>query len=434
MTLERDNLKAGLFVLVGIVLTMAVILTFADLSYFFLSTQDVKVSYSLSDGVQGIKPGATVTLGDQPVGGVTSVDDAPPDALGRIVGKIVTFEIPQHYKLFDDAVIEIIAPPLGSGARLNIRSVGENNPYHPDHVIEGSLPGSPLARSMLREAGIGDRQRQQLQQTIANLEAVTTSLKQDWPKVSAVLDDVQTIATTMKQDIPKLTTDARDTVAKLKDTADRANQVVRAVQDRSKIWLERIDSVTKSSNEALATVRDLVKDKDPQLRGTIDNLHQITQTARETTMTQVNDAVTKANDALGNLRDMSVQARDLLQSQRPVLERTLAAAQITAGQLQLAGIEIRRSPWRLLYRPTTLELESDNLYDAARSFAMAASSLDAAAASLQAVASDPNADKAQLQAMTEHLQALFQRYQQVENDFWKALGDPTPKKVKQPQR
>lgn len=68
MTMQRDNVKAGLFVLSGIVLTFVVILALTDVEALFERHQTVTVVYQLSDGLQGLKQDADVTLGDVPVG------------------------------------------------------------------------------------------------------------------------------------------------------------------------------------------------------------------------------------------------------------------------------------------------------------------------------------------------------------------------------
>src|SRR6185503_15665630 len=61
----------------------------------------------------------------------------------------------------------------------------------------------------------------------------------------------------------------------------------------------------------------------------------------------------------------------------------LGSATIAAQQLKLATIEVRRSPWKVLYRPSADELQHELLYEAARSFAVAAADVKAAAASVQ---------------------------------------------------
>jgi hypothetical protein len=63
----------------------------------------------------------------------------------------------------------------------------------------------------------------------------------------------------------------------------------------------------------------------------------------------------------------------------------LARFNLTSQQLKLASIEMRRSPWKLLYRPSADELEHELLYDAARAFAVAAADLRASSESVNRI-------------------------------------------------
>ena len=206
MAHKKDHVKAGLFVLVGMILTVFVIFMLADLKSFTQPTKQVHVFYQLSDGVQGLKPGASVTLGDQPIGSVQSITPyykATKDAEKQIVGLKVTIKIPDNVNIFWDAQIELVVPPLGSGTRLNIASVGgtldgqEYNPTHampsaivpdwslalnqkradlspkqllnlypgPQDAIPGSIAGSPLIRDMTVNMGIEAKQLLEIQQS-----------------------------------------------------------------------------------------------------------------------------------------------------------------------------------------------------------------------------------------------------------------------------
>jgi hypothetical protein len=55
------------------------------------------------------------------------------------------------------------------------------------------------------------------------------------------------------------------------------------------------------------------------------------------------------------------------------------------AQIKLATMEVRRSPWKLLYQPSGDELARENLYESARAFAIASSDLRVAGETLDAV-------------------------------------------------
>ena len=100
--------------------------------------------YPLEEGLQGLKEGAVVTLGDQPIGSVTLIEDKiveSEDGALRVVGKMITTSIPKRYDIFHNAIIELKAPLIGSGTWLNIRRVGEGSQYTGSTPITGRIAG-----------------------------------------------------------------------------------------------------------------------------------------------------------------------------------------------------------------------------------------------------------------------------------------------------
>lgn len=400
MARERDNLKAGLFVLVGFVLAVAIVFILSDLSQLFEQQKQIKVYYRLSDGLLGLKEGAPVTLGDQPIGEVTSIEDMvemDKSNVERVIGKIVSLSIPAKYQIYQNAVIELKAPLIGGGTSLNIRSVGDRQLYAGDAPIPGSVAGSAQVQELIREAGIMEEQRQQIRNIIANVESITA---------------------TLRDDVPAITEAAKQASANLKEVTSQIHQLTTDFQGRREVWVQRIDGITASADQSLGMLRDLVKDKDPQLRQTLDNVHAITQTAREKILVQVDEAVGKAVAAVDSFKATMAEVQAMVVSQRPVLERALANVQLTSDQLKLTAIEVRRSPWRLLYDPDDREVATDNLYDAARSFVMAASMLDSTSQSLRALADKETVDQQQISQELTHLESVFSKFKEAEEKFW----------------
>ena len=407
MTLERDNLKAGLFVLTGIILILFVVFTLADIERLFEKTQSVIVAYKLSDGLKGLKTGASVTLGDEPVGEVVALEDQYEQAAGRVIGKLITVEIPKHITICQNAVFQLVVPTLGSGTRLNIRSVGVGAKYDLNTHIEGTIASNELVKHVVHDAGIGDKQRTEIQTVIENIAAITTTLRDDIPG--------------MTESLKQIIIDGKSAITDLKQAAREIRQVMATINERKDSWLDRLDTITESTAEAASRFKRILKDKDTAIRQVVDNTRDITQTLNDKTLVQVDEALAKAAAALSDVKESSAQVRALIIGQRPVLERAVANAQLTTDQLKLAAIEIRRSPWRLLYKPGNKELETDNLYDAARSFALAASALEAGAQSLQSMAHNQPYGSPQIAKMLDHLESLFGRFTDAEDAFWNAL-------------
>jgi hypothetical protein len=95
----------------------------------------------------------------------------------------------------------------------------------------------------------------------------------------------------------------------------------------------------------------------------------------------------------------------------------------TSDNLKDASVEIRHSPWRLLYQPKPDEVANLNIYDSVRQFAEGADSLDDAAASLRDALKDPNADPEQVKRLMLHLNDSFAQFQQVQDKLWKEIKE-----------
>ena len=419
---DRDHVIAGVFVLIGLLLGVTVLVLVSDLENLLERRQHLLVSYRLSDGLRGLKEGAPVTLGDQPVGHVSEITDQTQtnDAGGtRVVGKLVTCSIPKRYTLFENARIELVAPPLGSGTRLNIRSVGHGQPSAPGDVIEGQIAASPLTRSLARDMGIRDEQREQVRVIIDNVRAITSTLREDLPKITQRVQHVLA-------DAEPLAADARAAAADLRVASADVRDLVGRFRERGPEWRERLDRLTAKLDAAAGTVHDLLADKDPALRETVDHVHGLAADLHTKAVPELVGLLETASETVDRVHETAQEMRALVVGQAPVLERMIANLQVTSGQLKLAAVEMRRSPWRLLYRPDTQELETDNLYDATRSFALAATALESAVGSLRGMAAE-GVEEQRVQQTLDYLETLVARFSEAEAAFWQALGQKTTK-------
>ena len=128
MAEAHNNVKAGLFMAVGIILTLAVIVVLADPKRLMTPKQTVAVRFALADGLQGLKDGAQVTIGNVPAGAVTAIEhheesgvvvaavvNFPPKQIGRMISEVLVLGFPDE----QDRVV-LIRPDLEvpNGARL----------------------------------------------------------------------------------------------------------------------------------------------------------------------------------------------------------------------------------------------------------------------------------------------------------------------------
>lgn len=456
MSQSRDNIKAGLFIVIGSVLALVFVFMLADIEKLLEDYQQVQVVYKVSDGVKGLSEGADVTLGDQSVGTVIGIEDVL-DNEGRANEIRVVMEIPTRYQLYNNAAVELVVPPLGSGTRLNIRSVGSETPYTPGTDLTGRMAGSALTRSLLNEAGIKDLQRQQIALTIQNISVLTQALVGDdeGKDLRQTIANMRTL-TDQLADADKHNAIA-ETLTNLRDMTravvgeDKGGDIRTSLENlaSSMQWIKdtlhgeegekvrvMVADMAKTAESLRVTTEALRGEDGKQIREMMANLHDITvaitgdDKARDirTTLKNLSDisqAVAGENQA-AELRQTMVKMRDavlFVETQLPVIERAMANVLIMTGQLKLAAIEIRRTPWRLMYKPKDQELETENLYDAARSFALAAGTLDAATQNLKAASGGQNIDRERLDIMLQKLEAVLGKVESAEGEFWQALQE-----------
>ncbi|MHC4793844.1 MAG: hypothetical protein ACYTDE_06055, partial [Planctomycetota bacterium] len=156
----------------------------------------------------------------------------------------------------------------------------------------------------------------------------------------------------------------------------------------------------------------------------------ITRRIKDDTLARVDEAldggVTAIDDASRILQSLEIQLTAAMPSIRAVLQDAMVAA----GELKLATIEIRRSPWRILYKPSPDELANENLFAAARDFTIAASEARVAAETFQSVLTnhpDRIEDDPELQAMIERFLAdTLKRLEDAQSRLFSVIiGDQT---------
>jgi ABC-type transporter Mla subunit MlaD len=128
-------------------------------------------------------------------------------------------------------------------------------------------------------------------------------------------------------------------------------------------------------------------------------------------------------EILRDLRDVAANAKALVALNKGEISQTFQNFRETSEHLKATAQEIRRAPWRLLARPDKQEVESLNLYDAARAFASTATELDALAERLQTMSEAKEkgvqVNPEEIQKMLQRLDETFARYQEAEDALWK---------------
>jgi len=400
---ERNALKAGIFIIISVVLLIGAILMISGSARLLDSWQTRTVEFTLADNIGGLRVGDEVRIGGYKVGSVRQIDIAGLDVPGspRV---IVTFSIPQKYVVRDGARINVETQVTGSSA-LNIDYLGGGA----EMPLAAAIKGSPSWMSQI--GGIVGR---------ANglLEDVRSGTL---PKVNAAIDraDATGVAFTT--------------------TANEATETIKDVRSKIDPMVEKYHQVGDRASEMMVEIRDLVGDTKSDFRGTVANLNAATGAVKDKlplAMDKINEVLAKlegsVEDAAAALKDVrktaehtkeiADSARSIIQSNRSRIDAMIVSLKVTGDNLKAATAEIRRSPWRLLYKPGKGEMANLNLFDSARQFAEGANDLsDAAGALRDALAAGQSQE--QIKPLVEKLDASFSKFGQIETTLWENVQE-----------
>lgn len=416
-----NNLKAGLFTIAALVLGFLTILVLnsSALKYLFGNYNEYLVHFNLQDGVSGLSKGSEVRVGGLVQGRVTDIklvnlklaapaegeqsgtpdkgdDDDGPGALVRI-------EMNSDIQLWSNAVAIRTVPILGGSSWINITTIGGTDQYtvsrSPRNGKEavklpvdgkGMIPATP--GDGLLTTIVGPENAVTTRQLLNNVEGFTAFLDSDVVKtfdrdVRPALADARTVVGDLRTDYGSWRKELDLTFDSVASAADRLDQTMGTAQETM------IDARTD-----VRMIGQLINRNVGRLDAAIANVQimtedgvAITHRLKDSTLARVDEAIDAGATAIDDLADI-LNTLDLeITASLPSVRAFLQDALIAAGELKLATIEIRRSPWRILYQPKPGEIANENLFAAARDFTIAASEVRSAAESLQAVLeSSPN--------------------------------------------
>lgn len=398
--------RAGAFVIVSIVLGVVAVVLLAGLKDKLQPTSRYAVRFSLADGAAGLEPDSEVRVGGRAVGRVLGVS-FDTDTNGTVTGLLVRIAVRRDLVIHEGAVAFLERPLLGSGAVLNFMTLGDNatGPPLPEH---GVITGKPQVPQFMAQAGYGDTQRQQLQDILGRADELTI-------KIDSAVDDIKAVVA-----------DARDRSG---DWFDRTDAIFERVDNAS----TEIKEGTADARAFIASVQDAVDTNRPRVDEIVTNTRDASARFRDigthfndVTLARIDELLDTGKAGADEARAAIERVDTLIADQSPNVRKALANARLASDQLRLASGEIRRTPWRLLYRPNEHELEFELLYDAARTYADAASDLRSAGESLDAVTNAGSATDEELVGYSDELTKAFETFHAAENRFLDLLIGNAP--------
>ena len=138
---------------------------------------------------------------------------------------------------------------------------------------------------------------------------------------------------------------------------------------------------------------------------------------------QVQQTLAKADSALDTAQSALEDIKEFISDER--IARIVRNMDEISVNMKLTSQEVRRAPWKLLYKPNKKEFKIQALIDSAGAFAAGAERLDSAALCLQKmIATADNKvliDEDRIKSMVSELEASFEQFQKAEQKFWEEL-------------
>lgn len=367
---QRNELKAGIFVIASAALLLGVILWIGAADLFQPVAGKAVFFSNISEGSLGLIEGSDVLLGDLRIGKVVSIQ---PDPDRKRILYHVTLQDPR-YPVYADGQAVIASVLLGT-APLSVTDLGhpQAGPADEEHAIH-------IGGGVIQALG-------KLSQTVetelntANSDSLLSKIKTMAANLAGASEDIAAITKKLR---PELDPAGNDTLAaNLKTTSRHLRQTT-----------EKIDQyVQKDLGELLRKVREIAD--------------AVLQTAQ-------------------NLDVSSEKIKLLLSANAPGIDEMVDNMVLVSANLKAASTEIRRNPWRLFYKPDEKKMRSTDLYDAARAFDEGANQLNIALTRLTALRSmdsdDPATQKA-IRRVRKQLLESFTKFKKVEDALWKEVSE-----------
>lgn len=419
--LARNNVRAGIFVTVALLLAFGVIAVLSDSGQYFRPWARYGVRFSVSSGVTGLSKGSEVQVGGLRRGWVRDVEPAFTD--GNLTGIVATIELDPSITLYTNAVAVRVGSLLGNIASINFPSVGDPQGGKP--LARGDIIDAVDAQGLLATL-LGPKNANRASNIVENVDGIVSSVRKDYDEYlrPTFADARETVA------------DARDIARQFREATPEWTAKVTAVLEKAN---QLGDTLLEAAGEAKVVVSDvhaMLDDNRPKVdeivenvRVASDDIRAITDRARTQLMDQVETLLARGRSGLDSFSSAMKRLDEILVTSGPRIESTLADAQLTAQQLKLTSMEVRRSPWKLLYRPSDRELDHELLYDAARSFALAASELQISSTTFEQIldSQDPaiRNDPALAERLRQVLTNALTRYEQAQDALFSVLlNDP----------
>jgi ABC-type transporter Mla subunit MlaD len=417
---QRNTFFTGLFITAAILASVVIVIILSGV-LDTLGTRAYLVRFDLAANVGGLQPGAEVRLGGRRIGVVTDVafERDGEGEMARVEGVVVTLRVNNDIALREDARAYLELPLLGAQGVINFPTLGEG-----DRLADGGAVTGQLAPpSFLAQAGFGDDERSAVRNILDRTSSFADRLDSIGEGAQATVDDTRAIVR-----------DARTSWdERWSARVDRVTENLDTTAARGPELADDLDARLEEVRSLLASAQSSLDDNRASVDETIENVRASSKDVRSFASRldgELNDRFLELLDTgeneLEKAGESVAEVGRFIEEQRPNLRKTLGNFRLASDQLRDTLVEVRRSPWRLLYRPDTRELEYELLYDAARTYAGALSDLRASSEALREVmrgeGGASSVDRARLDDLIERLDDAFEGYESAEGLFIETIN------------
>ena len=419
----HNELLTGLFVLVALAALLGVVLWLGASDLLKPRAQRVSFFAGEEIGSFGLRAGAEVLYGDVRIGRVAEIEPLPGKGClyhTRIERKDIT--------LYSNALAEVASSLVGQAQLIVKNAGGGPDAKAPDDENPIELKPGGLSAVMNAAGAELDAHRK------ASLIA----------KLHAMADDLTDVSSALRKEMDKakaetLLAKIYDTVSRLADVTDNLKK--ESDKDSPESLLAKAhkgaDRVTDITSQ-LGTQLDTENEKSlmASLRRSARNVEEITADAKPKfkkamsaltdTLTELREANTEVLKTIRNLSRFSESAKEAMVVNAESVNRIIDDMTAVAANLKATSKQVRRHPWKLLYKPDEEEVQTQQIYDAARAFSDGATRLNQAVTRLKELRkAHPEgipADDDQLLQIRQSLKATFGRFKTAEDALWKELA------------
>src|SRR5688572_9121936 len=257
MSKQRNALRAGIFIIISIVMAIVIIVGIKGLGRILDPVEERTVRFTLQDDLGGLRVGDDVRVGGFKVGEIREIEVVPPSdpRLAKSPSMLastapinqpqilVTFAVPKKYEIKDGARIGIQGTVTGA-SWLNFDNLG-TEPALPEDVV---LVGRP-----------------------SGINALIASLGDISPRINNIITQVD------EKTIPTVNT----TVASYKETADAGTKLVNEVRAQVKPAADKYHTVADSTRTMMNNAAEIFGETKTDFKGTVKNLNDSTAALKE---------------------------------------------------------------------------------------------------------------------------------------------------------